>query len=90
MGRARRNRGCARSSRFAVLDGKPLPLARPNPQRIPIFGDTGCRILARIAQECNDPQAWPFPKIAVTAAAARPDLVIHIRRVGGRGLRRVS
>ena len=28
----------------AVVDGKPLPLARPNPQRILIFGDTGCRL----------------------------------------------
>jgi hypothetical protein len=62
----------------ATLDGKPLPLARPNPQRILMFGDTGCRILGRVAQECNDPQAWPFPEIVVTAAAARPDLVIHV------------
>jgi hypothetical protein len=62
----------------ATLDGKPLPLVRSNPRRILIFGDTGCRILARIAQECNDPQAWPFPKIAATAAATRPDLVIHV------------
>jgi hypothetical protein len=62
----------------ATLDGTPLPLARPNPQRILMFGDTGCRILGRVAQACNDPQAWPFPKIAVTAAATRPDLVIHV------------
>src|SRR6516225_2171992 len=38
----------------ATLDGKPLPLARPNPQRILMFGDTGCRIVGRVVQECND------------------------------------
>jgi hypothetical protein len=27
-----------------VLDGKTLPLVRPNPQRILMFGDTGCRL----------------------------------------------
>jgi hypothetical protein len=62
----------------AMLDGKPLPLARPNPQRILIFGDTGCRLVPQIAQDCNDPVAWPFPKIAAAAATARPDLVIHV------------
>jgi len=27
-----------------LLDNKPIPLPRLNPQRIAIFGDTGCRI----------------------------------------------
>jgi hypothetical protein len=63
----------------AVVDGKPLPLARPNPQRILIFGDTGCRLApGNPTQDCNDPVAWPFPKIAAMAATARPDLVIHV------------
>ena len=62
----------------AVLDGKPLPLARPNPQRIVIFGDSGCRVDDDRVQACNDPNAWPFAKIAAAAAAARPDLVIHV------------
>ena len=63
----------------AVLSGKPLPLARPNPQRILIFGDTGCRLApGNPTQDCNDPVAWPFPKIAAMAASARPDLVIHV------------
>jgi hypothetical protein len=63
----------------AVLDGKPLPLARPNPQRIVIFGDSGCRLFTGdTAQACNDPNSWPFPKIARAAAASRPDLVIHL------------
>jgi predicted phosphodiesterase len=63
----------------AVLGGKVLPLARPNPQRILIFGDTGCRLESGNAfQDCNDPTSWPFPGIAATAATARPDLVIHV------------
>jgi Calcineurin-like phosphoesterase len=63
----------------AVLDGKPLPLPRGNPQRILVFGDTGCRLLAPDpVQDCNDINSWPFPKIAAIAAAARPDLVIHV------------
>src|SRR5271163_4964195 len=63
----------------ATLDGKPLPLPRPNPQRIVVFGDTGCRLLTGDpTQECNDPKAWPFPTIAAAAAATRPDLVIHV------------
>ena len=56
----------------AVLDRKPLPLARPNPQRIVIFGDSGCRLFnGATAQACNDPNSWPFPKIARAAAFFR-------------------
>jgi hypothetical protein len=62
----------------ATLDGRVLPLARPNPQRILVFGDTGCRLDRNTQQDCNDPAAWPFPKIAAAAAIARPDLVIHV------------
>jgi predicted phosphodiesterase len=62
----------------ATLDGQVLPLARPNPQRILILGDTGCRLDRSALQDCDDPGAWPFPKIAAAAARARPDLVIHV------------
>jgi predicted phosphodiesterase len=62
----------------ATLDGRTLPLPRPNPERILIFGDTGCRIARDELQDCDDPRAWPFPKIAAAAAKARPDLVIHV------------
>jgi len=58
--------------------GRTLPLARPNPQRILVLGDTGCRLDQNTIQDCNDPAAWPFPKIAAAAANARPDLVIHV------------
>jgi Calcineurin-like phosphoesterase len=63
----------------AMLDGKPLPLPKPNPQRIVIFGDTGCRLKdGDPAQACNDPDGWPFPKVAAASAATHPDLVIHV------------
>jgi calcineurin-like phosphoesterase family protein len=62
----------------ATLDGRALPLPRPNPQRILVFGDTGCRLDPRAAQDCNDPVEWPFTKITAAAANARPDLVIHV------------
>jgi hypothetical protein len=65
-------------TRGATLDGKPLPVPKANPQRILVFGDTGCRLLGNAAQNCNDPADWPFAKIAAAAAAAQPDLVIHV------------
>jgi hypothetical protein len=54
----------------------PVPVAAP--QRILVVGDTGCRVEGRIVQACNDPEKWPFPQIARTAAALMPDLVIHV------------
>jgi hypothetical protein len=62
----------------AILEGRPLPLPKPNPRRILVFGDTGCRLLGAAAQDCNDPAEWPFAKISALAAAAQPDLVIHV------------
>jgi len=63
----------------ATLDGKSLPLAKANPHRIVMFGDTGCRLKTGDPwQACNDPNAWPFAKVAAAAAAAHPDLVIHV------------
>jgi Calcineurin-like phosphoesterase len=63
----------------ATIAGAPLALPRPNPQRIVVLGDTGCRLLkGDRVQACNDPKAWPFPVVARSAAAAHPDLVIHV------------
>jgi hypothetical protein len=63
----------------AFVQGMPLPLPRANPRRIVMFGDTGCRLKTGDPwQACNDPNAWPFSKVAADAAAARPDLVIHL------------
>ena len=65
-------------TRAASIDGKPLPVPKANPQCILVFGDTGCRLLGRAVQNCNDPVDWPFAKIVALAAAAMPDLVIHV------------
>ncbi len=62
----------------ASVAGIALPLPVANPQRIMVFGDTGCRIKGTIAQACNDPKAWPFAGIAKAAAALKPDLVLHV------------
>jgi hypothetical protein len=60
------------------LDGQALPLPVADPQRIMVFGDTGCRIKGPAIQACNDPAKWPFPVIAAEAARLKPDLVIHV------------
>ncbi|MFO1312595.1 MAG: metallophosphoesterase [Burkholderiales bacterium] len=64
----------------ASVDGESLPLLKPSPRRVVILGDTGCRIVSNfgIFQACDDPAAWPFERIANAAAAAEPDLVIHV------------
>lgn len=64
--------------RSATVNGKPLPLPRPDPSRIVVFGDTGCRIKGAELQACNDPNQWPFETVGNAAARARPDLVIHV------------
>jgi hypothetical protein len=72
----------APEGKTAVLpDGRALPLPTPDPQRIVVLGDTGCRIKEKKhgdfdTQDCA--HDWPYAKIAADAAAARPDLVIHV------------
>jgi predicted phosphodiesterase len=55
-----------------------LPAPAHDPRTIVVLGDTGCRISPLRAQSCDDPTAWPFPRIARAIAAAHPDLVIHV------------
>lgn len=66
--------------KFALLCSAVLPpgAAPLNPQRIVILGDTGCRLLGRAIQNCNNPQDWPFANVAAAAARLKPDLVIHL------------
>ena len=61
-----------------VVAGKALPPVAPDPQRILVIGDTGCRINDKLTQACNDPEKWPFAALAARAAALDPDLVIHV------------
>ena len=64
----------------AAIGGHALPLPRPEPRRIVVLGDTGCRVDAgfNVFQGCDDAAAWPWPVIAAAAAAKAPDLVIHV------------
>ena len=64
----------------ASIAGRALPLPQPDPQRIAILGDTGCRLLIYAAgwQACNDTVAWPFKGVADGAAGTSPDLVLHV------------
>ena len=72
----------AENMRGAAIGGEPLPLPVPEPRRIVVIGDTGCRLKDSASggafQACNDPAAWPFATIAGRAAAWTPDLVIHV------------
>jgi hypothetical protein len=63
---------------FAAEIMTPIPDIAPDPQRILVLGDTGCRIKGTALQACNDPKAWPFPGLAKAAAAQKPNLVIHL------------
>ena len=60
------------------VDGRALPVPVTNPKTILVLGDTGCRIKGTFVQACNDPKAWPFAALAASAAALKPDLVIHL------------
>ena len=60
------------------IAGETLPLPVANPERILVLGDTGCRIKGGALQACNDPDKWPFPRLADAAAALKPDLTIHV------------
>ncbi|WP_245656258.1 metallophosphoesterase [Novosphingobium naphthalenivorans] len=64
----------------AVLGSRPLPLPPKHINRIVVIGDTGCRLKAKddAWQACNDPQQYPFARIATQAAAWKPDLVVHV------------
>ncbi|MDE2260408.1 MAG: metallophosphoesterase [Betaproteobacteria bacterium] len=62
-----------------LLDGKKLPEVKGVPRKIVLLGDTGCRLKWPAAyQPCNDPEAWPLARVALSAAAEKPDLVIHV------------
>lgn len=65
-------------AREVRIAGRVLPLPKAEPQRIVVIGDTGCRIKNNEIQDCNDEKAFPFAHIAASAAAFKPDLVIHV------------
>ncbi len=57
-----------------------LQVPRAVIHRIVLIADTGCRMKAadNAFQDCNDVEKWPFAQVAQSAAALKPDLVIHI------------
>ena len=57
-----------------------LPVPVASPTRIVVIGDTGCRVKKsdNAYQACNDKNEYPFARIAASAAAWKPDLVVHV------------
>ncbi len=68
------------SATRASIAGEPLPLPKAQPRRIVLVGDTGCTVNAnfKVFQACDDPVLWPYARVAASAAAMQPDLVIHV------------
>src|SRR5580704_8704557 len=65
-------------AKSAMVGGHSLPLPKPDPARVVVFGDTGCRVKGPEIQDCNHSEKWPFPSVAARAAAAKPELTIHV------------
>jgi hypothetical protein len=69
----------AEGAERAAVGGRSLPLPRSEPSRIVVIGDAGCRLEeGDPIQDCTDPDTWPFARVAASAAAWQPDLVIHV------------
>lgn len=66
------------NARSASVNGQALTLPKPNPSKVIVFGDTGCRIKGAEVQACNDPAKWPFEQVAKDAASENADLMIHV------------
>jgi len=66
------------NARSASVNGQALALAKPNPSKVIVFGDTGCLIKGAELQNCNDPAKWPFQQVANDAASEKADLMIHV------------
>lgn len=63
-----------------TVGSRRLPVAKANPERIVILADTGCRMKKadNAFQACSDAAAFPLNTVATSAAALKPDLVMHI------------
>ena len=61
------------------VEGQVLPKRTLIPQKIVLIGDTGCRMKApNEFQACENESDWPLAKVAMSATAEKPDLVIHV------------
>ena len=66
------------AAKSAAAGSQQLALPVPDPSRIVVIGDTGCRLKGERLQACNDPEAWPFARISEAAANTQPQLVVHV------------
>ena len=76
------------SHAVARIGGVAMRLPPAAVRRLVVLGDSGCRRAQGKLQDCADPAAFPFARIAARAAAEHPDLVIHVgdyfyRDIGG-------
>ena len=62
----------------ATINFRALVLPKPDPERVVVLGDTGCRIKGNVIQNCNDPEVWPFKKITQSVEIEKPGVVIHV------------
>lgn len=60
------------------VNSQVLVLPKKNPTEIVVIGDTGCRIKGGQIQACNDPALWPLREVASSAAAEKPNLILHV------------
>ena len=69
-----------KGAKTAQVAGQQVPSPPVHIHRIVLIGDTGCRMKAaeQAFQDCNDSVAWPFAQVALSAAALKPDLVVHV------------
>ena len=70
----------AAGAMIATVVGQAVPAPRKDIRRIVLIADTGCRMKAseNAFQACNDKVLWPFADVARSAAALKPDLVVHV------------
>lgn len=66
------------TAKVASIAGQSIPLPKKSPDRVLLFGDTGCRMDTTTLQNCDDPSSWPFSNLAKIGAQLAPDLVIHM------------
>lgn len=61
------------------LGEQKLPVPKLKPKNILVVGDTGCRVSSGhgLYQACNNSSEWPFSRLAKSAAAMEPELIIY-------------
>jgi hypothetical protein len=65
-------------TKTASVAAQSLILPKPDPSRVVVLGDTGCRIKGKRAQDCNDSAVWPFSNISASLGSEKPELIIHV------------